>query len=697
MEATPEPQLLPVVKPLSRKVAYYIVHILRKRLRDLRNNDITPQIEVDFYDSLIRGIFRFVGSDPDLYPECVKACIELCWYTEALHAKNWIDWSGYFQMAWLMMRAQRLTEETNLLHCPPAPMLVVVIAMRQVILQDKVAPTDQKAEFLRKFDCNRKAVTAIHFFRENSDEDVLTLDQPWNTPLDVDQQPRPNREIQQEAQSNRTTRNSNVAIYRRGRDAPATEESPVQNLLQQRTQARQEDASRAVVPTALPLRIATPRPIATPARRPFKARSAFILSPDSPSSARVRNSSPSLFVTPLPFRLAATPAAVTPAAGRVRSPPPPPTPMPAPMFSSPLASTPMFSSPLVPTPVSVQPRPAPVRETTKRVTRAEVMVHVRPLVNRLKREGWNGKIQTDIMQVLTDKNVRVLPYFAKQTLRIWAEASHKHTIVSWLEEARADVDVFEWVERDPEPEPEIEPEPEPESQPEPQPEPETEPEPEAEYEPVPRAVTSAPSTLDVFHDLEAGIASISEPEVREQLQANLRFLKANLYTRDLIQREDMRHRIDQHDQIIRALQAKMSGTQQTAVGAVIETPVAEESLFVADSDGEKKVAPSVAERVVIVIESDGEAADERQREKKNKKKKSRTSERGEEGAQERKKRKRKSRMARREESDAEVADSEEERRARREAKRSKKPKDGERVGWRAMREPLLGECIGDGL
>jgi hypothetical protein len=292
------------------------------------------------------------------------------------------------------------------------------------------------------------------------------------------------------------------------------------------------------------------------------------------------------------------------------------------------------------------------------------MVHVRPLVNRLKREGWNGNIQTDIMEVLTDKNVRVLPYFAKQTLRIWAEASRKHAVVGWLEQAVDDVDVFEWVETDPE----SEPEPEPQSEPEPEEEAEAEEEEEAEAEPEPEAISqtagSAPSTLDVFHDLETGIASISDTRAREQLLTNLRSLKANLYTSDLAKREEMDRRIDQHDQIIKMLQAQMSGTQKTAAGAVVKSAVGE----------------SVAEKVVIVIDSDGEAREERQRKKKkkNKKKKKdsgdikRESEREKEGDKERKKRKRKPRVAKEEESDDEVEDSEEERRAKREAKKSKK-------------------------
>ncbi|KAH0490348.1 hypothetical protein TgHK011_001824 [Trichoderma gracile] len=650
MEANPEPKLLPVVKPRQRKIGTYVIPILRRRLHALRSNDITPQIEVDFYDSLIRGIFRFVGADQDLYPDCFEACKKLCWDKEVLHANDWLNWSGYFEMAWSMHRAVILTERTNLLHCPPAPMLVVAIAMRQVILHGKLTPNDQIIEFLRRFDCNRKAVTAIHCFREHSDEVVLTLNQPWNTSLDVHQQPQPNSEIEQAAQANSTPPSSTVAVDLGRGNSTA---SPRADHSRQSGVRSPEEATRAALPITLPLRVTTPQPFVTPAPRPFKARSAFIMSPDSPavsSSVRARLS-PSLFVTPLPFRLAATPAAATPAARRVRSPPPPPTPLPVPIFSSPLA----------PTPVSVQPRPTPVGETTKRVTRAEVMVQVQPLVDRLKREGWNGNIQVDIMQVLNDKNVRVLPYFAKQTLHIWAEASRKHTVVGWLEQARDDVDVFEWVERDAEPE--LEPEPVP--QPEPEAEQEAEDEVEGEGEPgaTLKTSSSAPSSLDVFHDLEAGIASISDTTTREQLLANLQSLKANLYTSDLAEREEMHRRIDQHDQIIRVLQAQMSDTQQTAVGAVIKPAVAE-----------KKVAPSVAERVVIVIESDGEAPEDQQREKKKKKKKKKTAEREREetGAQERKKRKRKLRLAKEEESDAEVVDSEEERRAKRDAKKGRK-------------------------
>ncbi|KAL7806927.1 hypothetical protein V8C26DRAFT_332030 [Trichoderma gracile] len=672
MEESPRPEPLPVVRFVWRKNKVQKIRDLRKRLHRLRTKELTPEAEANFYASLIRCIFHFVGTDSDLHPECFEACVKLCWDTEAIHAKNWLDWKGYFDMAWFMLRTQVLTKATNLLHCPPAPMLLVVIGMRQVILHDRLEPNDQKAEFLRRFDCNRKAITVINFFRERSDEDVLALDQPWDISLEADRQARPNREIDGAIRANRATRDSTHASHRQDEQILAT---PASNHRQHLVVASTE-ASRASVPIARPSRFAVPVHGAAPARRLRKSRmAAFKRSPDS--TAEARNASPKLFVTPLPFRLAATPAA-----RRVRSPPPPPTPVPVPIFSSPLA----------PTPVPVKPKSVLVRQTTKRITRAEVMVQVRPLVNRLKHEGWNGNIQTDIMRVLTDKNVRVLPYFAKQTLRIWAEASHKHTIVDWLGQAKADIDVFEWVESDPEPQLgpdtellEVHPEPEPESEPEMECEAESEAksarEPElglelerqseAEAEPAPRAVRRAPSTLDIFHDLEAGIANLSEPTAREQLQANLGSLKAHLYTNDLIQREEMQHRVDRHDEIIKVLQAKISGTQQTAVDVTTEAPEMEESLFVTDSDEEKKVTPSVAQRVVIVIDSDEEATEEQQRERK-KKKKSSKSERGGEGGEGRRKRKRKSRMAKTEQSDAEVVDSEEERRAQREAKKSKK-------------------------
>ncbi|KAL6864297.1 hypothetical protein J3F83DRAFT_159063 [Trichoderma novae-zelandiae] len=613
MEVLTQPRPVPVVKPLPRKASYCEVLELRRLFQRVRSNEITPQVEADFYDSLMRGIFRFVGSDGDLYPQCFDACVRLCCDTEVLHANNWIDWPGYFRMAWFMFRAGSLTEETELLHCPPAPMLLVIIAMRRVILHGKLQPDDQKAEFLSKFACAGNAASVIYHFEGNSDEDVLALDQPWIISFHPQRQPRPNREIEQTVRATGITTSSAPARYHGSRDVPVTEQSAVRNQLQQRSQVTHEDASRAPIPTGLPLRITTPLPVATPVRRPRRAWPAFLTSPES---MRAPNASPGLFVTPLPFRLAATPSAVA--------------------LPSPISE---------PTSVSVQPKPALVKEVTKQVTRAEVMVQVQPLVLRLKHEGWNGDIQRDIMQVLTDKNVRVLPYFAKQTLRLWAKASHKHTIVGWLEQARADVHVFEWTERYLEPEPE--PEPEPESEPEPEPESEPEPEPV-----VPASIVPPSFTFDIWQDLDAKVASIQQPGSREDFEATVRALKYAVFMR---QQNEMSSRLDTLEQGFEALSSRQrAGNRQTGGRATAEPPV----LLVPVSDEEKKVAQSVAERTVIVLDSDDEAPEDQREEKKKKKKK--------------RKRKRESKEANREESDAAEGDSEEVRSARKESKRIRK-------------------------
>jgi hypothetical protein len=80
-----------------------------------------------------------------------------------------------------MGNVRQLTEKTNVIHCPAAPLLMVVIAIKEVILQSKGgrAYQDSMAGFLRDFDCYNKAASAICYYHKGNRQSILALDQPW--------------------------------------------------------------------------------------------------------------------------------------------------------------------------------------------------------------------------------------------------------------------------------------------------------------------------------------------------------------------------------------------------------------------------------------------------------------------------------------------------------------------------------------
>lgn len=85
--------------------------------------------------------------------------------------------------------------------------------------------------------------------------------------------------------------------------------------------------------------------------------------------------------------------------------------------------------------------------THLQVTRAEVMEYLQPLLNRLKYEDWAGRVRDDIMCILTEKSVKVITPEAKGMLGLWAGRTENGTVLTWLEQAKEDLTVFQWIER----------------------------------------------------------------------------------------------------------------------------------------------------------------------------------------------------------------------------------------------------------
>ncbi|KAL7789808.1 hypothetical protein V8C37DRAFT_385796 [Trichoderma ceciliae] len=415
---------------------------------------MTPHLERYFCKSLMTGLFVFVGSDSTRYRSCFDICVKQCLSTGVFKATSWNSWNGFANLLAVMERVERLTRHTQMLHCPSAPILMVTIAMQQVILHDKMGQNDKVCRFLRDFDCHNKASTAIYYFEMNYYQDVLTLDQPWNSASSVQRVP-----IQSMEQSEPT----------------AFDEGPL---------ISRNNAAREIIT--------------------LDEEQGFV-KVESPDGYRVAESREERRQEPIP----------TPVPMLVPGPGPGP----------------------VPTSM-----PALVRETHKQVFRAEVMMHLQPLLDRLKSESWSGVIQRDIMQALTDKNVKVLTMAAKHILSMWAAKSENTTLLSWLEQARDDVDTFQWTER--------------------------------YVESTPPAWLNCQSAHAVFHDLAVMIMGIPQSAIRGPLQAKMNTLRDIFDRQEKSHKEEMLNRVDGiymeiaklHDQMVEFRQ--MGQTKQMDAQAI---------------------------------------------------------------------------------------------------------------------------------
>ncbi|OPB46649.1 hypothetical protein A0O28_0067730 [Trichoderma guizhouense] len=283
---------------------------------------------------------------------------------------------------------------------------------------------------------------------------------------------------------------------------------------------------------------------------------------------------------------------------------PVPVPVPVPMPTSipfpmpvtaqvPAQSTMPISVPN-PAPTSVLTlRPTMVRETLKEVFREDIMMQLQPLLDRLKSENWNGIIQEDIKRVLTEKNVRVLPSLAKNMLNMWATRSHNGVLLSWLEQARDDVDVFQWTERF--------------------------------TEPAAPAWTNPQSAHSVFHDLDAIIARVPQLDLRGLLQAKMSTLRDIFDQQEKSHKEEMLHRVDSLQVDIAKLHGEMAASKQMYGQAVAEPAAAEED----DAETDEEFAVHIIEakkRKGEKKERKGDRKDGEEKMKKDKKKKTKSGE-----------------------------------------------------------------------
>ncbi|KAL7912280.1 hypothetical protein GGI35DRAFT_477947 [Trichoderma velutinum] len=419
---------LPIVTTLER-LPQSRLDYLRNYYHDIRSNSQTTGLMmVQFNQVLMADIFRFLGTRSHRFPKCFAVCVALCKSMKIINATNWNTWGGFRSFIIMMEKAERLTRHTNMLHCPSGPHLVVAIALQQVILHDRMGENDKVSVFLRNFDSHNKAVTALYFYEMDYRQEILTLDQKWDvTPFAIQCPPNKIRNqldsgtLNQPMSISRNQAPSEVIILD-DEQVPLKRESPVAHQSPRlRHVMREEEIAR-------PALVPVPAPMPTSIPIPM----------------------------PVPVQL---PAQIT---------------MPAPLLN--------------PAPTSVLTlRPARVRETLREVSREDIMPKLQPLLDRLKSENWNGIIQKDFMEVLNDKNVRVLPSLAKGTLLMWANTNRSQNamLLSWLEQAQDDVDVFQWTERF--------------------------------VESAPPAWTNPQSAHSVFHDLDAIITRMDIAKLYDQM------------------------------------------------------------------------------------------------------------------------------------------------------------------------------------
>lgn len=389
-----------------------------------------------------------------------------------MNAASWNTWEGFSYFLDKMEQVERLTRHTNKLHCPLATYLVVAIALQQVVLYGRIGENDKVSSFLSDFGCHNTAATAIYFYEMDYRQEILTLDQEWDmTPFAIQRPP-----------------------------------NQIINQLDAGTLYQKQPTSRNQAPNEV-----------------------IILDDEQDT---VKRESPIAHRSPGHRHEFRVEEAARPVPVPVTAPIPTSIPLPMPVPVQVPAQITMPISVPNPAPTSVLTlRPTMVRETLKEVFREDIMMQLQPLLDRLKSENWNGIIQEDIKRVLTEKNVRVLPSLAKNMLNMWATRSHNEMLLSWLEQARDDVDVFQWTERF--------------------------------TEPAAPAWTNPQSAHSVFHDLDAIIARVPQLDLRGLLQAKMSTLRDIFDQQEKSHKEEMLCRVDSLQMDIAKLYDQMAESKQT--------------------------------------------------------------------------------------------------------------------------------------
>jgi hypothetical protein len=345
-------------------------------------------------------------------------------------ANSWNSWEGLPDFMKLMKKVDRLTRDSDLLHCPAAKYLTVVIALEQAVLQGRISGRTKISDFMRDFDCYNKAVSAICYYESGNRQSVLTLDHSWD--LTATAQSWPNRMIDQ---SEITTFENKTPVSKSNatRNAAKEKKQPVLIKIESSPEHETESATEHQPIQQAGINATT---------QPGPAL------PGSISSYNVRQMDPGHLhqVAPGVMHQIETHAmlqAGQPAMNQLTT-----------SFENQCA--PVFAHQGVesrerrreePMPASM---PAQEQSTPKmtytQVTRADVMEYLQPLLSRLKYEYWTGSVQDDLIGMLTEQNVKVITAEAKGMLGLWAGRVNNGTVLSWLQKAQEDLNVFRWTE-----------------------------------------------------------------------------------------------------------------------------------------------------------------------------------------------------------------------------------------------------------
>lgn len=442
----------PVVIPLERPNVASRIRDLHKQCQKLPNHvdsvARTDQLHF-FYSSLMDAVCSLVGVDGSKYPNCVDACIAMCMSTNVYKATAWKNWDGLRSFDDMMKTVRQLTRETNMIHCPTAPHLMVVIAIKEVVLCAKERrERSHIADFLKVFDCYNKAASAICYFDKGNRQYVLALDQPWVLTASV-QRP-PTRLIDQSEFTTSRGVSGGTKLVPKDNDTEDVEmdEDPAPIKIESSPECEAEPASGHQT-------------------MPHAVQQAALHAVTEPGSLRARTPAMNQYTPPFEHQDPPFFARQSTELGERRC--------------------------EGPTAISMPKQESTAAGGTHvQVTREEVMEHLQPLFNRLKYEDWAGGIRDDILRVLTKQTIKVVTPEAKGMLGLWAGKTQNGTVLTWLEQAKEDLTVFQWVETD---------------------------------DPSAAMLWYTGHIHTIFHDINVTIGAVSEPTVREELRAQVGSLR----------------------------------------------------------------------------------------------------------------------------------------------------------------------------
>ncbi|KAM0250070.1 hypothetical protein ACHAQJ_008763 [Trichoderma viride] len=126
-----------------------------------RPNDMDEDEERAVCETIMRGAFYLVGVNPDAYPVCLEACVEKAMCTRLLFTSAWSSWGGYKSLKAKMRLVQEFTDSTKQIHCPPAPVIMAVVALKRIRFVSG-SGMDESTKLMEQYKTSYMAPTAIH-------------------------------------------------------------------------------------------------------------------------------------------------------------------------------------------------------------------------------------------------------------------------------------------------------------------------------------------------------------------------------------------------------------------------------------------------------------------------------------------------------------------------------------------------------